>query len=312
MTGGPEREDGAVGRSNDEAVERSARRMRLHARAVAAGTLLAAWLAPVPIGAQQGATGGEWRSYAADAWGTKYAPLDQITGENFADLEQAWRWRSADTHLPVAGEHGVSLVAAGTLFDRLEAADPDLWVTRPGIGRLSATPLMVDGVLYLATPLYQAAAVDARTGETLWVYNPRVYEAGSPPLPSPWNHRGVAYWEDGGEARILWGTGDGYLTAVDAKTGLLATGFGDNGRASLEAGLPRGARESEPAAAALAVAAAGGRRHLIVGSSVHDFLVMKENAPGFRPAPTTRGPGVTSGTSTPCRRAPTSSDPIRG
>ena len=152
--------------------------------------LLVIWLAAVPAGAQQGATGGEWRSYAADAWGTKYAPLDQIDGENFGDLELAWSWRTADAHLPVQDGHGISLVPFDTVFERLEAVNPDLWVTRPGIARLSATPLMVDGVLYLATPLYQAAAVDARTGETLWVHNPRVYEAGSPPLPSPWNHRG--------------------------------------------------------------------------------------------------------------------------
>ena len=285
--------------------------MQQHIR-ILAGTLLATWLTAVPTEAQQqGATGGEWRTYAADAWGTKYSSLDQIDRDNFADLELAWRWRTADTHLPVADEHGVSLVPARTLFEDLEAANPDLWVTRPGIGRLSATPLMVDGVLYLATPLYQAAAVDARTGETLWIHNPRVYEAGSPPLPSPWNHRGVAYWEDGDRSRIIWGTGDGYLTAVDAKTGLPAADFGDNGRVSLEDGIPR-ARENPsrlPPPSRSPPLVVGDT--IIVGSSVHDYLLMKENAPGFA-APTTRGPAGTSGTSTPCRRALTSSGPTRG
>ena len=249
--------------------------------AILAGVFLAAWLVATSAGAQQVATGGEWRSYAADAWGTKYAPLDQITGDNFANLELAWRWRTADSHLPVEDANGVSLVPAASAFERLATANPDLWVTRPGIARLSATPLMVDGVLYLATPLYQAAAVDARTGETLWVYNPRVYEAGSPPLPSPWNHRGVAYWEDGEEARIIWGTGDGYLTAVDARAGLLAADFGDNGRVSLEEGIPR-ARENPsrlPPPSRSPPLVVGDT--IIVGSSVHDFLVMKENAPGF-------------------------------
>ena len=154
-------------------------------------------------------------------------------------------------------------------------------MTRPGIARLSATPLMVDGVLYLATPLYQAAAIDARTGETLWVHNPRVYESGSPPLPSPWNHRGVAYWEDREDARIIWGTGDGHLTAVDARTGLLAADFGDNGRVSLEEGIPR-ARENPsrlPPPSRSPPLVVGDT--IIVGSSVHDFLLMKENAPGF-------------------------------
>ena len=139
-----------------------------------------------------GTTNGEWRSYAGDVWGTKYAALDQITSENFSDLEVAWRWQTADALLPYSSGDGVMWLDANTVFDRLEQNDPGLWVTRPGIGRLSATPLMVDGVLYLSTPLYQAAAIDARSGETLWVYNPRVYEQGSPPLPSPWNHRGVA------------------------------------------------------------------------------------------------------------------------
>ena len=245
------------------------------------GASLAALLCGPAAFAQDGATTGEWRSYAGDVWGSRYAPLDQITGDNFERLELAWRWQSADTHLPYDDGHGVSLIAAEALFDRLRAANPDLWVTRPSIGRLSATPLMVDGVLYLATPLYQAAAVDARTGETLWVYNPRVYEAGSPPLPSPWNHRGVAYWERDGSARVIWGTGDGYLTAVDATTGVLATDFGDDGRVSLEAGLPR-ARENPsrlPPPSRSPPLVVGDT--IIVGSSVHDYLATRENAPGF-------------------------------
>ena len=245
--------------------------------------MLAVCLSTAPLIAQQGAVGGEWRTYGGDAWSTRYAPLDQVDGDNFVRLELAWRWRTADALLPYAEEGGVSLVAAETVFERLEAANPELWVTRPGIARLSATPLMADGVLYLATPLYQAAAVDARTGETRWVYNPRVYEAGSPPLPSPWNHRGVAYWEsaDGAEARVLWGTGDGYLTAVDARTGLLAEDFGNGGRASLEAAIPRArdnpSRLPPPSRSPPLVIGDS----VIVGSSVHDYLLRRENAPGF-------------------------------
>ena len=74
---------------------------------------------------------------------------------------------------------------------------------------------MVDGVLYLSTPLYRAAAIDARTGETLWVHDPRAYESGMPAI-AQWRHRGVAYWENAGDARIVWATGDGFLIAVDA------------------------------------------------------------------------------------------------
>ena len=255
--------------------------MRQHTRAMVAATLMVTWLSAASVGAQQGATGGEWRSYAGDMWGTKYAPLDQITADNFGDLEVAWRWRTADSHLPFEDEHGVSLIRAETFFDQLEATERARWVTRPSIAIFQATPLMVDGVLYLSTPLYQGAAIDARTGDTLWVHNPRVYEAGSPPAPSPWKHRGVAYWENGGEARIIWGTGDGYLTAVDAKTGLLDAEFGDNGRVSLEDGLPR-ARENPsglPPPSRSAPLVVGDT--IIIGSTVHDYLVTKENAPGF-------------------------------
>ena len=285
----------AAGESPVVDIQRVLRRMRRHTRVLVAATLTLTWLWAASVDAQQGAAGGEWRTYAGDTWGTKYAPLDQITGENFGDLEVAWRWRIADSHLPFEDEHGISLIPSETLFDRLEAAEPGRWptrtfyrmATRPNITLQSiffeAVPLMVDGVLYLSTPLYQAAAIDARTGETRWVYNPRVYEAASPPVPAPWKHRGVAYWENGGEARIFWGTGDGYLTAVDAKTGLLATGFGDNGRVSLEEGLPR-ARENPsglPSPSRSAPLIVGDTIIIGAPSTIHDLRVTKEGTPGF-------------------------------
>ena len=268
-------------------------RMRGHTRVLLAATLTLTWLSAASVDAQQGAVGGEWRHYAGDMWGTKYAPLDQITGENFGDLEVAWRWRTADFLLPFEDEHGISLIASETLFDRLEAAEPGRWndpfisaATRPDIALQSnffqAVPLMIDGVLYLSTPFYQAAAIDARTGETRWIYNPRVYEA-APPAPAPWKHRGVAYWENGGEARIFWGTGDGYLTAVDAKTGLLATGFGDNGRVSLGEGLPR-ARDNPsglPYPSRSAPLIVGDTIIIGAPSTISDFVVTKESTPGF-------------------------------
>ena len=96
---------------------------------LAAAAVLVTCPLATSAGAQQGTEDGEWRSYAGDVWGTKYAPLDQITGDNFNELELAWRWRSADTHLPHENELGISLVPAQTVFDRLEAAKPDRWGT---------------------------------------------------------------------------------------------------------------------------------------------------------------------------------------
>ena len=243
--------------------------------------------------AQQGATGGEWRSHSGDLGATKYSPLDQITADNFADLEVAWHWKTVDTHLPRSTEAGTSLIPADTVFDLLEQEEPERWaewdgvrrsLTRPSIRALVATPLMVNGVLYLSTALYRAAAIDARTGETLWVHDPRAYQSGSPP-PLPWRHRGVAYWEGDGVARVFWGTGDGFLIAVDARTGLPAEEFGDHGRVDLTDGLPRAPRERRDILNLLPISSQSPplvvRGTVIVGSSINDRALTREAPPGW-------------------------------
>ena len=92
--------------------------------------LVAAGLAEAQYGAP---ADGEWRSYAGDSGGPKYSPLDQITAGNFADLEVRWRWSSVDTHLVRSAPGGDSLVAADTLFDILQADEPDLWTAWDGV-----------------------------------------------------------------------------------------------------------------------------------------------------------------------------------
>ena len=95
----------------------------------------------------------------------------------------------------------------------------------------------------------------------------------------------MAYWETGGEARIVWGTGDGYLVAVDAKTGLPAGEFGDNGRVDLTENLPRATRGQRdnlnllPLSSQSAPLVVGDT--IIVGSSINDFSITKEMPPGF-------------------------------
>ena len=242
------------------------------------------WLALGSAAAQQGATHGEWRSYGGDTGSTKYSPLDQITAENFSDLEVAWHWKTEDTHLTISTDTGSSLVQADVLFDLLEQAEPDRWVTRPRISRLIATPLMADGVLYLSTPLYRAVAIDARAGETLWVYDPRAYESGTP-AEVPWSHRGVAYWEQDGDVRIVWATGDGYLIAVDAKTGLPAADFGEDGRVDLTVGLPRAPRGQRDVQNLLQLSSHSPpmvvRDTVIVGSTIKDITISREATPGW-------------------------------
>jgi quinoprotein glucose dehydrogenase len=61
------------------------------------------------------------------------------------------------------------------------------------------------------------AALNARTGAVKWVYNPKSYQSGTTAMSARWNQRGVAYWTDGTDERIFWGTGDGYLIAVDPR-----------------------------------------------------------------------------------------------
>ena len=69
--------------------------------------MLGVLLSTTPVSSQRGATSGEWRSYAGDLYGTKYSPLDQISDENFSEIEIAWEWQSADTLLPYQGELGI-------------------------------------------------------------------------------------------------------------------------------------------------------------------------------------------------------------
>ncbi len=101
-----------------------------------------------------------------------------------------------------------------------------------------ATPLVINGVLYTSTSMSQVAALDAVTGKTLWTYDPKTYENGTP-ANIGFVHRGVSYWEDGDDKRVIYATGDGYLIALNAKTGEPIASFGKEGRVDLTKGLRR-------------------------------------------------------------------------
>lgn len=245
------------------------------------------FLVSVAVYAQSGAIDGEWHSYGGDLFSTKYAPLDQITADNFSELETAWRWQSVDTTLTMETPTGSLTRPADAIFDLLQAENPDRWRggRPPRLAGLKATPLMVDGVLYVVTALYQAAAIDAKTGETLWVFDPKSYVTGTPTMSIFWSHRGCAYWSDSDDARILWGTGDAYLYCVDANTGKPIEDFGVSGRVDLMTQLPRADRDARDYLNALLYSCASPPLvvgdTVVAGGSVADRRVTKEAVPGW-------------------------------
>jgi quinoprotein glucose dehydrogenase len=205
---------------------------------------------PLESYAQTGAPAdGAWPTYGGDLGSTKYSPLDQIDAANFGDLRLAWRWESVDGFLSMTTAGGGEWHApADEIFDALNEADPDRWRdgNPPTISNLKATPLMVDGVLYLNTPTSAVVAIDAATGETIWVYNSKSYEEGTTTMSYTWNQRGVGYWSDGEDRRIFAGTGNGYLLCLIAASGRPCADFGIDGRIDLTEGIPlaeRGRRD---------------------------------------------------------------------
>lgn len=188
---------------------------------------------------------GEWPTYGGDLANTKYSPLDQVTAANFSSLKLAWRAASPDGFLSMTLPDGSEWSAdSKAIFAELSRTDPKRWRDNqpPFIQNYKATPLMVGGTMYVNTAASVGAAYDARTGALKWVYNPKSYEAGTTTLTLRWNQRGVAHWKGDIGERIYWGTGDGYLIAVDAKTGKPIDSFGVHGKVDLMEGLPRAKR----------------------------------------------------------------------
>jgi quinoprotein glucose dehydrogenase len=155
----------------------------------------------------------EWPAYGNDPGGTRYSPLAEITRANVASLAVAWTYRTGDN-----GE-GIK-VRDKRCFE--------------------ATPIMVDGTLYLATPTNRVCAIDAATGRERWVFNPKV----DPDRDySEVTCRGVSTWVDAKVApgkpgrRIFVATIDARLIAVDAETGRRCPDFGKNGEVSLADGV---------------------------------------------------------------------------
>ena len=223
---------------------------------------------------QLGSVEGEWGSYASDAGSTKYTSLSEINRENFDKLEIAWAWTSIDGELDLEGMLG---------------SDAD----DISFGRLQATPLMVEGVLYMITALNQVVALDATSGELLWSFDPQAYLSGYSISPLGYHHRGVAYWSDGTESRILFATNDGYLHSLNANTGLPDAAF-RGGRIDMTDGIPRADRELLDYSGAVPLGTVS--PPIVVG----DVLVVNQitsNRPHYKERPPTwvRGYNIRSG-----------------
>jgi quinoprotein glucose dehydrogenase len=166
----------------------------------------AAWLilwATVPAIGQMGAQNGEWRTYGGDLGNTHYSPLDQINASNFFKLQVAWRFKT------------------------------DNLGPRPEIN-FEGTPLMANGVVYSTAGSRRAVvAIDAATGELLWTHGEREGARGTS-APRILSGRGLSYWTDGREERILYVTPGYRLIALNAKTGGVIPGFGTNGVVDLK------------------------------------------------------------------------------
>ena len=199
-------------------------------------------LSAAPVFAQDGAADGEWRAYGADNGATKYSPLDQIDATNVAQLEVAWTRPTVDA----------SILAAA----------PNLAFSNAN----RSTPLMVDGVVYAPNAVGLVEAWDPATGETIWVQEP-VGEGAAAYRGA--GHRGIAYWSDGTERRIVAHRGE-WLYALDPATGARIESFGDGGRVDLKTGLAEGARYRWGGAPTVV------RDVIVVGQSMGDTFFTKE------------------------------------
>lgn len=179
-----------------------------------------------------------WRVKGGTSDGIQYSSLDQINNENVKDLEVAWVYNTRD---------------ADTVGNRTQ---------------IQCNPIIVDGILYATSATLQAFALDASNGKELWRFKP---DRNNHSLGS---NRGVTYWEEGEDKRILYSFGE-HLYALNAKTGTMVTSFGDSGRVSLKEGL------GERAANLMVLANTPGAIFndlIIIGSRVHEGPIA---APGY-------------------------------
>ena len=208
-------------------------------------TMLGLVMMPATIGAQ-GVRAGDWLTNGGNAANTHYSRLSQITRDNVKQLAVAWTYRTGE------------LAAARYPIHR------DY--------HFEATPLLVDGTLYLSTPLGRVIALDPVTGRERWTYDAK------PDIGGDWGdfaNRGVSTWLDPRAAtgakcrrRIYLGAVDGRIVALDSRSGAVCSDFGDRGAVDLRRGLHNAPYYHEEYELTSPPAVIGGM--LITGSGVAD------------------------------------------
>jgi len=141
-----------------------------------------------------------WAVYKADSESTSYSVLNEINKENVHQLKLAWKF------------------------------NPDDAVEGSRFAASQCNPIIIDGVMYLASARHRIYAVDAGNGKQIWSFDP--FSGG----PGGGSFRGVTYWEDGNDKRILFTGGDN-LFALNAETGEPIPEFGKDGRVSMNVGI---------------------------------------------------------------------------
>ena len=152
----------------------------------------------------------DWPNVGRDQGGNRHSPLTQINRSNVSKLEVAWTFDTEDW------SDGSNL---------------------PSRSAFEATPLVIDGVMYIPSPMSRLFALNAETGEKLWVFDSGFDRKVRRNL---YVNRGVSTWTDGKKRLLYLGDIQGRLWAVDAKTGKLDPAFGDAGKLDLRAGMADG------------------------------------------------------------------------
>ncbi len=152
-----------------------------------------------------------WENYGNSKGGERYVNLNQIDAYNVEQLRSAWTFQTGEIETYKEEEY---------LLER---------------AAFEATPIVIEGIMYFPTPSNRVYALNARTGEEIWEFDPKVDLFHSE--FSELTCRGVSYWSEGREQRIFVATVDGRVISIDAKTGQKDDRFGDHGEIDLKLGV---------------------------------------------------------------------------